>query len=85
MLAWLLVLSPIATLIVVMVGIFFSNRHVDVRIADLSREMNNRFADVTARLEAVIKAEVALLRLDIGKLEMRVKALEERAGVIYRA
>ena len=36
------------------------------------------------RLEAVIKAEAATLRLEIQKLESRVKTLEERAGLIFR-
>jgi len=90
-LALLPVLSPIASLIVIVLGVFFSNRHVDVRIADvnrnidnLTRHMENRFNDLnrvtaaeSARLEAVIKAE-------IQKLDSRIKALEDRAGLIYR-
>jgi len=77
-LAYLPVLSPIATLIVVMLGVFAQNRHVDNRISDLHKLIQSE----AARLEAVIKAEIATVRLDIQRLENRVKTLEERAGVI---
>ncbi len=58
-LAYLPVLSPIVTLITVMVGVFAQNRHVDNRISDLHKLIQSE----SGRLEAVIKAEVASLRL----------------------
>ena len=56
-LAYLPVLSPIVTLIVVYIGVLAQNRHVDVRISDLQRYMDQRFTDTVARLEALIRAE----------------------------
>jgi len=44
-LAYLPLVSPVATLIVVIVGVLFSNRHVDVRISDLRAYMEARFGD----------------------------------------
>jgi hypothetical protein len=88
MLAYLpFVVGPLVTLIVVLFGVFFGNRHVDARIADVNgriADVNGRLADVaklitaeSARLEAVIK-------LEIMKVEARVAKLEDRAGLIYR-
>jgi hypothetical protein len=59
MLAYLPVLSPIVTLIVVYIGVLAQNRHVDVRMSDLQRHMDQRFTDTVARLEALIRAETA--------------------------
>jgi hypothetical protein len=44
--------GPVATLIVVVLGIFASNHHVDVRIGDLQRFMEARFADFTQSTNA---------------------------------
>jgi hypothetical protein len=52
------VLGPIVTLIVVYIGVLAQNRHVDVRISHLQRYMDQRFTDTTARLEALIRAEI---------------------------
>jgi len=35
-----------------------ADRHVDVRISHLQRYMDQRFTDTTARLEALIRAEI---------------------------
>jgi hypothetical protein len=69
MLAYLPVLSPIVTLIVVYIGVFAQNRHVDVRMSDLQRYMDRRFTDTVARLEALIHAETGDLRTRIERLE----------------
>jgi hypothetical protein len=74
MLAYLpFILGPLVTLIVVLFGVFFGNRHVDARIADVTKVITAE----GARLEAVLK-------LEIMKVEVRVGKLEERAGLIYR-
>ena len=52
-LTYLPLVSPIATLIVVILGVFFSNRHVDVRIGDLRSHMDSRFNAVDVRFNAV--------------------------------
>jgi hypothetical protein len=69
MLAYLPVLSPIVTLIVVYIGVLAQNRHVDVRMSDLQRYMDQRFTDTVARLEALIRAETGDLRTRIERLE----------------
>ena len=68
-LSYLPVLSPIVTLIVVYIGVLAQNRHVDVRISDLQRYMDQRFTDTGARLEALIRAETGDLRSRIERLE----------------
>jgi hypothetical protein len=76
--AYLPLVAPVATLVVVTLGVFFSNHHVDTRISDLNTSLTALIKAESARLEAVLK-------LDIGLLAARVKALEERAGPIYTA
>ena len=69
MIAYLPELSPIVTLIVVYIGVLAQNRHVDVRVSDLQRYMDQRFSDTVARLEALIRAETEDLRTRIQRLE----------------
>jgi hypothetical protein len=57
------------TIIVVYIGVLAQNRHVDVRMSDLQRYMNQRFADTVARLEDLIRAETGDLRSRIERLE----------------
>ena len=52
-LVYLPLVSPIATLIVVILGVFFSNRHVDVRIGDLRSHMDARFNAVDTRFNSM--------------------------------
>jgi len=47
------------TLIAVYIGVLAQNRHVDVRVSDLQRYMDQRFTDTVARLDALIHAELA--------------------------
>ena len=68
MLAYLPVLSPIVTLIVVYIGVLAKNRHVDVRMSELPRYMDQRFTDTVARLEALIRPETGDLRTRIQRL-----------------
>src|ERR1039458_2771137 len=74
-LAYLPVLSPIVTLIVVYIGVLAQNRHADVRISDLQRYMDRRFTDTVARLEALIRAETGDLRTRIERLESEQRVI----------
>ena len=51
-LAYLPLLTPIATLMVVIVGVFFSNHHVDVRISDLRGDLRGTIVDLRADMNA---------------------------------
>lgn len=67
MLAYLPVLSPIVTLIVVYIGVLAQNRHVDVRMSDLQRYMDQRFT-TRWRGSNLIRAETGDLRTRIERL-----------------
>ena len=65
-------IGPVATLIVVFLGVLFQNRHVDVRISDLTRSMEARFAGVDGRfadtketLRSEMRAEFAEVRAEM--------------------
>ncbi len=58
-------IGPVATLIVVFLGVLFQNRHVDVRISDLTRSMDMRFADTKETLRAKMRAEFAEIRAEM--------------------
>jgi hypothetical protein len=73
-LAYIPLVTPLATLVVVFVGILFSNRHVDVRISDLQAYINSRFADEARVNEANFK----LLLSKIDDIDSRLTRLEER-------
>jgi len=87
-LEYLPLVSPVATLIVVIVGVLFSNRHVDVRISDLRSYMDARFEAMDARfaaidqrfsdMEKVQDARMALLLGKIEDIDNRLTRLEER-------
>jgi len=55
-LTYLPVLSPIMTLLVVYIGVLAQNRHVDMRVSDLQRHMDQRFTDTLARIDALTRA-----------------------------
>ena len=73
-LAYLPLVSPVATLIVVIVGVLFSNRHVDTRISDLQRYMDARF-DAERRVN---EANFKMLFGKIEEIDTRLSRLEER-------
>jgi hypothetical protein len=86
-LTYLPVISPVATLVVVMLGVLLNNRHVDTRISGVIRHMDARFNDMRdiirsegGRLEATLrlelKTEISSLRQDILKVDQRVERLE---------
>jgi hypothetical protein len=73
-LSYLPLVSPVATLVVVVLGVFFSNRHVDVRIGDLRAYIDARIG-AEAR---VIEANFKMLHGKIEDIDTRLTRLEER-------
>src|SRR5436853_5003474 len=69
-LTYLPLVSPVATLVVVFVGILFSNRHVDTRISDLLRSLDERFKAVDERFKAI---------------DERFKGIDERFSALQRS
>jgi hypothetical protein len=77
--ALLPLVAPVVTLIVVMLGVFFSNRHVDVRISDVTRLITSE----SGRLEAVMKAESAAVRLELKTESTAIRRdLQDRIDVL---
>jgi len=73
--------SPVATLVVVVLGVFFSNRHVDVRISDLRAYIDVRIGSIDARIGAEARVNEANFKMLLGKIEdvdTRLTRLEER-------
>lgn len=111
--ALLPLIAPVATLVIVVLGVFFSNHHVDsrfnalsshidtrigdlsktvdarigsldARFIDLSKNMDQRFSDMAKLITAESARLEAVLKLDIAVLATRVKALEDRESPIVR-
>jgi hypothetical protein len=84
-LAYRPLVAPVATLVVVIFGVFFQNRHLDIRIADVTKLVMAE----SARLEAVLRLKLVRvetsLKVEFAKLDVRVKVTEDRAGLIYRS
>ena len=73
-LVYLPLVSPVATLVVVLLGVFFSNRHVDVRISDLR-------AYIEGLLSAESRVNEANFKMLLGKIadiDTPLTRLEER-------
>jgi len=80
-LAYMPLVTPVATLVVVFVGILFSNRHVDVRISDLQERISDLQAYIESRFAAearVNEANFKLLLNKIDDIDSRLTRLEER-------
>ena len=80
-LAYLPLVSPVATLVVVVLGVFFSNRHVDVRISDLRAYIEARISAIADRIGAEARVNEANFKMLLGKIEdidNRLTRLEER-------
>ena len=89
-------IGPVATLIVVMLGIFANNRHVDVRISDLQRFMEARFAandarvgsmdapfvDVKETLRAEMRAHQSELLAKFAELDTRLTRIEGERRIV---
>jgi hypothetical protein len=84
-LAYLPLVAPLTTLVIVTLGVFVQNRHVDIRIADVTKLIMAE----SARFEAVLRLEMlrveTSLKTEIAKLDVRVKGIEDRASLLYRA
>jgi hypothetical protein len=76
-LAYLPLLTPIATLVVVIVGVFFSNHHVDVRISDLLSHMDARFNAVDARFASMDQLFQERLRRVEEVMDARLSRIEQ--------
>jgi hypothetical protein len=80
--------GPVATLVVVVLGVFFSNRHVDARIGDVNSriaDVNSRISDLRAYIdtrlsdmERIAEARTHLILGKIEDLDVPLTHLEER-------
>src|ERR1017187_1128031 len=88
-------IGPVATLIVVFLGVLFQNRRVDVRISDLQRSMEVRFADLTrstdARFSSVdgkfiditeMRAHQSELLAKFAELDTRLTRIENERRIV---
>ena len=71
-LTYLPLVTPVATLIVVVVGVLFSNHHVDTRIGDLRAHMDARFdtndklfQERLRRVEEVMDARLSRIEAEL--------------------
>jgi hypothetical protein len=76
-LAYLPLLSPVATLVVVILGVFFSGRHVDVRISDLRSHMDSRFNAVDSRFNSMDQLFQERLRRVEEIMDARLSRIEQ--------
>ena len=68
-LAYLPLLTPIATLIVVILGVFFSNHHVDVRISDLRSHMDARFTSLDQLFQERLRRVEEIMDARLTRIE----------------
>ena len=73
-LSYMPLVSPVATLIVVIVGVLFSNRHVDVRIGDLRSQMGAQIGDLRSHMDARFDAMDQLFQERLRRVEEVVDA-----------
>ena len=71
---YLPLVSPLATLIVVIVGVLFGNRHVDTRVSGLQHYIDARF-DAERRVN---EANFKMLLGKVEDIDTRLSRLEER-------
>ena len=76
-LAYLPLMTPIATLIVVVVGVFFSNHHLDVRISDLRGSISDLRAHLDARFVAMDQLFQERLRRVEEVMDARLSRIEQ--------
>ena len=67
-------LTPVVTLLIVLLGVFWQNRHVDVRISDLQQSIQRQF-----ELQDSLFTE-KLLRVE-QVLDARLKLIEDKLGI----
>lgn len=74
-------ISPVVTMLVVLLGVFWNNRHVDTRISDLQRAMDARFNAIDRRFEDQEKLFTEKL-LRVGQIvDARLARMEDKLGV----
>lgn len=71
-LAYLPMLTPIATLIVVIVGVFFSSHHVDVRISDLRSHMDARFNSMDQLFQERLRRVEEIMDARLSRIEQEL-------------
>ena len=71
-LAYLPLLTPIATLIVVIVGVFFSNHHVDVRMSDLRSHMDSRFNSMDQLFQERLRRVEEVMDARLSRIEQEI-------------
>ncbi|HTS28269.1 MAG TPA: hypothetical protein VMH81_20490 [Bryobacteraceae bacterium] len=71
-LAYLPLLSPIATLVVVVLGVFFSNHHVDVRITDLRAHMDGRFNSMDQLFQERLRRVEEVMDARLSRIEQEL-------------
>jgi hypothetical protein len=66
-------LTPVVTLLIVLLGVFWQNRHVDVRISDLQQSIQRQFelqdslfTEKLLRVEQVLDARLKLIADKLG-------------------
>ena len=74
-LLYLPLIAPVATLIIVVLGVFFSNHHVDTRITDLRAHIDTRFTSSDQLSQERLRRveEVMGARLDRIEQELHLK------------
>jgi len=75
-------IGPVATLIVVMLGVFVQNRHVDVRINDLKELLRAEIRAEFAELRAEMRAQHSDLLAKFADLDSRLARLESERRIV---
>ena len=71
----------------ILLGFWIASLFQNKRFDDLNKrfdDIGKRFDDIGKLITAESARLEASLKLEIAKVEMRVKALEERSGLIFR-
>ena len=75
-------IGPVATLIVVMLGVFVQNRHVDVRINDLKELLRAEIRAEFAELRAEMRAQHSDLLGKFAELDTRLTRIENERRIV---
>jgi hypothetical protein len=67
--AFLPFVTPVATLIVLFVGVLFSNRHVDTRISDLRSHMDSRFGSLDQLFQERLRRVEEVMDARLSRIE----------------
>ena len=78
---YLPIVSPVATLIVIMMGVLFNNHHVDVRISDMDRRISDLRSEMNARFDMQDRLFQERLRRIEEILDARLSRIEEHLNL----